>query len=141
MIYAIALILLALSGVFEPAAPAGCDPALAALFSPPRPGLGTYEVCVTGDRPETALGREGFADTGPERLEVLDAMGAGGGFDRARLTQLYDGRRVEVRRGWRIAQDRFESITAISPYPDPTLTRILEGSLTIRWSARLKPQV
>jgi hypothetical protein len=134
MIYAIALILLALSGVFDPAAAAGCDPALAALFSPARPRLGSYEVCVTSDPPETALGREGFTDAGPERLEVLDAMGAAGGFDRARMNQLYDGRRVEVRRGWRIAKDRFESITAISPYPDASLTTLHEGTLTIRWT-------
>jgi hypothetical protein len=138
MIYAIALILLALSGLFDPAGVDRCDPVPAALFSPARPQLGTYDVCVTSEEPETALARAGFTDAGPEQLEVLDALGAAGGFDRARMTQLYDGRRVEVRRGWRLANDRFESITAISPHPDASLTTLQQGTLTIRWSTPMR---
>jgi len=123
--------------MFEPAAATGCDLPLAALFVPVRPRLGAYEVCTTNDLPATALSREGFLAAEPERLEALDAFGAAGSVDRARLIELYNGRRLDVHRGWRIARGRFESMTAISPYPDPTLSALLDGTLTIRWTAPL----
>ncbi|HEY7286627.1 MAG TPA: hypothetical protein VH497_14370 [Vicinamibacterales bacterium] len=124
--------------MFEPASGAACDPAFTALFVPARSRLGTYEVCTTGDLPAMALSTGGFVAAEAERLEVLDAFGAGGSFDRSRLTQLFNGRRLEVRRGWRIADGRFESMTAISPYPDTTLSVLREGTLTIRWTAALR---
>src|SRR3979409_211153 len=43
-------------GPKEPTAPRSvCDPALAALFTPPRPAMGRYEVCTTGDRLESVV--------------------------------------------------------------------------------------
>jgi len=33
-----------------------------------------------------------------------------------------------------MAGGRFESITRLSPYPDASLTRLLPGTLEIRWT-------
>jgi hypothetical protein len=139
MIYAIALILLALSEIFEPGPAARCDPALAAQLVPAHPRLGTYEVCESADLPGRALSREGFHAGEPERLEILDALGTAGTFDRTRMTQLFRGRRVEVRRGWRLVDGRFETMTEISPYPNASLSNIEEGTLIIRWAIRFSP--
>jgi len=116
MIYALTLIILA--------AGTTCDPALTALFTPLRPQLGRYEVC-TSDTP---------LDAEAESLEPLDAFGAAGAFDRARLARLYGSVRVRVARSWRRTADGgFESITRLSPYPDAALTRLLPGTMEIRW--------
>ena len=124
MIYALTLILLAASRVDAPFA---CDPRLTALFTPLRPEFGRYEVCTT------AAPLEGDA----EPLEALDAFGTAGVYDRARLARLYGGVRVRVARSWTAAPDGgFESITRLSPYPDPTLTRLLPGTMEIRWVLR-----
>jgi hypothetical protein len=141
MIYAITLILLALSGMFESAPAAGCDPALAGVFAPARPRFGTYEVCTTDEMPAQVLSREGFQSAEPERLEVLDALGAAGDYDRSRAAQLFNGRRVDVRRGWRVLDGRFESMTTLSPYPDASLTSVQNGTLVIRWTVTLKSEL
>jgi hypothetical protein len=133
MIYGIALILLALqlplNGGRPPAAGAACDPAWLALFTPARPRLGHYEACIA----DGTVPGEGFHLAEPERLEPLDAFGTAGSYDRDRLAQLFGGTRITVTRGWREEGRRFESITLLSPYPDPTLTRIIAGTLIIRW--------
>ncbi len=125
MIYAIAFIVLQ-----------GCDPALQALFAPAHPQLGRYEVCAQAAAIESivATGRAaGVRYTVPEPSDPLDAFGAAGTYDRWRVTRLYGATRPTVARGWRAAGDRFESITLISPVPDPSLTRLLPGTLVIRW--------
>jgi hypothetical protein len=105
-----------------------CDPALVPLFTPPHPHLGHYQVCASTD-PIRAL------NGGPiEALEALDAFGAAGTYDRPALSRLYGGTRVQVARGWTMADGRFESITRLSPYPDASLTRLLPGTLEIRWT-------
>ena len=112
---------------------ASCDPALLPLFTPPHPHLGRYEVCAS-DAPLTPVG------DGPiEALEALDAFGTAGTYDRPALARLYGGSRVQVARGWRRTGDRFESITRFSPYPDASLTRLLPGTLEIRFIAILSP--
>jgi hypothetical protein len=112
---------------------ASCDPALVTLFTPPHPRLGRYEVCAS-DAPIQAL------NGGPiEALEPLDAFGAAGTYDRPALARLYGGTRVQVARGWTQTGLRFESITRLSPYPDATLTRLLPGTLEIRFVAILSP--
>jgi len=116
----------------------GCDPALVGLFAPVRPHFGAYEVCTTDEMPARVLSREGFHAAEPERLEVLDALGAAGDYDRAQAAQLFNGRRIEVRRGWRVIDGRFESLTTLSPYPDASLTSVHEGTLMVRWSVQLR---
>jgi hypothetical protein len=114
-----------------------CDPALAALFTPPQPQLGTYEVCTSTAPVETFLEQPA---RDPERphygnvqfLEALDAFGTAGPYDRSRLVRLYGGRRARVVRGWTEHDGRFESTTLISPYPDATLTHLIEGTMMIR---------
>ena len=121
MIYALTLIILAGGG--SPV----CDPVLTSLFTPLRPELGRYEIC-TSDAP-----LEGDADA----LEPLDAFGAAAPYDRAKLARLYGGQRVRVARSWRRTPDGgFESITRLSPYPDAALTRLLPGTMEIRWVLR-----
>ena len=140
MIYGITLILLALLATQEVAPGRDklpiCDDAFVALFTPGTTSSGRYEACVSESSITTGV--QGIA--GPdlhlaeaERLEALDAFGTSGSYSRARLTQLYGGRRVYVRRGWRETPTAFESVTLLSPYPDPTLTRLYEGTLIIRW--------
>jgi len=127
MIYAIAFILL------QP-----CDPALAALFAPAHPTLGRYEVCAESDPIERVAAS--IAGSGPaftmapaELTEPLDAFGSAGRYDRSAVARLYGGSRPRVARGWRQGGDHFESITLISPYPDPSLARLVPGTLVIRW--------
>src|SRR3954465_4036603 len=93
MIYATILILLA-----------SCDPALVALFTPPPPRRGRYEVGA----PEVPLEPVGGGPV--EALEALDAFGAAGTYDRPKLSRLYGGTRVPVPRGWTRTGNRFASI-------------------------------
>ena len=112
-----------------------CDPALTALFTPPRPRLGRYEVCTTPDPLERVAEGSGEPHySSNEMLEPLDAFGEAGPYNRAALTRLYAGRRVRVARGWIEHADRFESITLLSPYPDASLTRLVPGTMMIRWT-------
>jgi len=121
------------------AAALACDPALTALFTPPRPSLGRYEVCTTTEPFDDAAAGAGGPHYGPsELLEPLDAFGAAGSYSRAALTRLYAGKRVRVARGWIEYVDRFESITLLSPYPDATLTRLLPGTMVIRWTTEVR---
>jgi hypothetical protein len=111
-----------------------CDPLLTALFTPFRPEMGRYEVCTTGERLDevVAAGRAEGLRYGPvEALEALDAFGSAGPYDRFAVTRLYRGTRARVVRGWRIAGDRFESVTLVSPFPDASLTHLLDGTLRI----------
>jgi len=54
-----------------------CDPALTALFTPPRPGLGRYEVCTTTD-PLVEVAAAGPRFGAIELLEPFDAFGGAG---------------------------------------------------------------
>ncbi|HEY7170731.1 MAG TPA: hypothetical protein VH417_07785 [Vicinamibacterales bacterium] len=105
-----------------------CDPALAALFAPPRPQLGRYEVCVT------PAPLEQVADPAwpREQAAPLDAFGSAGTYDRAAVARLYGAQRPTVARGWVRRDGELQSITLISPVPDATLTRLEPGTLIIR---------
>jgi len=120
MIYALTLILLAATAI---GAAAPCDPALAGLFTPLRPHVGRYEVC-TASAP---------LDENSEALEALDAFGAAGTYDRAKLARLYGGSRARVTHSWTRISGEFVSITRISPYPDAALMRLIPGTLEIRF--------
>ena len=113
-----------------------CDPVLTALFTPLHPSVGRYEVCTTTDPlvavVEVAAGGPHYGPT--ELLEAFDAFGTAGSYNRAALALLYAGKRVRVARGWTEYPDRFESVTLLSPYPDATLTRLLPGTMVIKWT-------
>jgi hypothetical protein len=112
---------------------ASCDPALVQLFTPAQPRLGRYEVCASEAPLQPVNGGS------IESVEALDAFGTAGRYDRSKLTRLYGGTRVQVARGWTRTGNAVESITRLSPYPDPTLTRLLPGTLEIRFIAILSP--
>src|SRR5689334_25382324 len=108
MIYGITLILLALLAGQEVAPERdkqlACDAAFVALFTPETSPSGRYEACVSEASITTGLHGMTAPDVHfgePERLEPLDAFGTAGSYSRARLVQLYGGRRVYVLRGWR----------------------------------------
>ena len=105
-----------------------CDPALTALFTPPHPRVGRYEVCTSID-PIEALAERAWTI---EALEPLDAFGHAGPYDRFALSRLYGGRRVRVAHGWHERDGEFESITLLSPYPDASLTHLMPGTMMIR---------
>jgi hypothetical protein len=113
-----------------------CDPGLAALFAPSRAGLGRFEVCTTADPIDAVAGAgpaEGQHYGGIEALESLDAFGTESAYDRSRLARLYGGTRVRVAHGWKASPGSFESVTLLSPYPDPSLSRLIPGTMEIRW--------
>ena len=116
------------------AAAMACDPALTALFTPPRPVMGRYEVCTTTDPLEAIVAGGGPLYGASELQDPLDAFGAAGSYSRAALARLYGGKRVRVARGWIEYADRFESVTLLSPHPDAALTRLIPGTMVIRWT-------
>jgi hypothetical protein len=141
MMYAIAvfMILAMRAAAVAPEERRGCDPALAAVFTPPRPAMGRYEVCATADPLESVVAASGSLGShfgAIEALNALDAFGAAGPCDRAQLARLYGGARASVVRGWRQDGDRFISMTLISPYPDATLTHLNGGTMEIRFIVR-----
>lgn len=119
-------------------------PELARLFTPLSAPDGTYDVTVLGEGIEEAIDRVRRAlpvdfrmGTPPgawkaERFDPLDAFGEAGIYDRAKVAQLYLGRKVSVARG-PIERDRrvVAALTLFSPYPDPTLSRLEPGTLAI----------
>ena len=109
---------------------------MTALFTPAPPELGRYEVCTSAEAIEQVVAA-GPADAmhfgDIEALESLDAFGRSGRYDRSRLARLYGGMRVRVAHGWTTSAAGFTSVTLLSPYPDPSLTRLLPGTMSIRW--------
>jgi hypothetical protein len=105
-----------------------CDAALAALYAPPHPQLGRYEVCIT----EAPLDRVADPAWPREQLAALDALGTAGTYDRAAVARLYGARRPTVARGWRRRDGELESVMVISPVPNRTATELEPGTLIIR---------
>jgi hypothetical protein len=114
-----------------------CDPLLTALFTPPRPEVGHYEVCTRSEALETVMaeGRTaGIQFGGVDAVEPVDGFGGAGAYKRFALVRLFGGRRVRVTRGWRRAGNRFESVTLLSPHPDAALTRLEPGTMVITFT-------
>jgi hypothetical protein len=119
-------------------------PELARIFTPRHGATGAYQVTVLREGIEGAL-RQVRGALPPEfrfgtppgswqtqRLDPLEAFGTAGTYDRSRLAQLYWGRRVIVARGPIERDGRAAgALTLLSPYPDPTLTRLEPGTLAI----------
>jgi hypothetical protein len=115
--------------------PTAChDPGLASLFAPAASDIGHYEVCAS---PEP-LARLADPAWTIDAVQPLDAFGKAGSYNRQRVIRLYGGRRAQVARGWRHLDGRLESITLVSPYPDSTQTRLLPGTLVIRYAIILR---
>jgi hypothetical protein len=111
----------------------GAQATLLALFTPAHPNLGHYEVATSPEPLSSVIQELGRPDWIPEAVGPLDAFGHAGSYDRPALARLYGGLRPFVARGWIQENGRFESLTFISPYPDPSLTRLNPGTLTIRF--------
>jgi hypothetical protein len=106
-----------------------CDPVFTALFSPPHPRMGRYEVCAYHESLSSLIRPEWRV----EATAPLDAFGSAGLYDRAAVARLYGGQRPLVARGWIDEPGRFESLTLISPHPDAALRRLEPGTLIIRF--------
>lgn len=121
------------------AALVSCDSALAALFTPPHPALGAYQVCTADASLERVVAEDTAARAGRhvgavELLEPLSAFGAAGPYNRAALARLYGGSRVRVVHMWTNSPERFEATTLISPYPDASFTRLVAGTMIVTWT-------
>ena len=133
-----------LAGAPDLPLPGVSAPELARLFTPQHVPAGTYQVTVVQEGIEAALGvlrqtlPPGFRLGTPpgawqaQKLDPLDAFGRAGTYDRARMAQLYLGKKVSVARGPIELDGRaVGAVTLFSPYPDPTLTRLEPGTLLI----------
>ena len=144
---------LAAAGAVQHAAPFAVpgepSPAHRRLFTPRAAPPGAYLVTVlpppsatARDTVRDALGvvppdeADGVATAAGSwairRLEVNDAFGSSGTYEPIRVARLFNGRRAEVSRGPVVRDGRVvASVTLISPYPDPGLTRLEPGTLVI----------
>ena len=125
------------TGASHPELVEGCDPALTAIFTPRHTILGRYEVCTVDESIDQAIAAgsaEGLRFGDVDALEALDAFGGAGSYDRFAVARLYGGTRARVAHGWRQDRGGLESVTLISPYPDVSFTRLMPGTMTIRWT-------
>ena len=68
----------------------------------------------------------------PKAQLPFDAFGQTGRYDRWKLARVYGARRPRVARGPRAVDGRVSEIwTLVSPYPDPSLTRLEAGTLLL----------
>ena len=139
-----AILLLVGAAVGAGAAPRGPDwrdaPEYLPIFAPGGSRARAYQVFVSPrglDAVLASLDEEPglLAPPGawqPKPLLPFDAFGQTGRYDRWKLARLYGSRRAQVARGPRAADGRVtESWTLVSPYPDPSLTRLEPGTLLI----------
>jgi hypothetical protein len=119
-------------------------PELAKQFTPRHAPAEAYEVVVLdGDieraREQVLTAVRNASAAAPSRetlvvrsLDPLQAFGRAGTYNQTTVARLYTGRKAKV---VRIPVDRqgrtIAAITLISPYPDPTLSRLIEGTLVI----------
>lgn len=116
------------------------DPALARLFTPQAVPAGTYLVYRSPRKIEELTASLRAMDPSPApgawqptRPEAHGAFGEEGNFDRARLARLFNGKRVTVVRGSLVHGGRRVAYTLVSPYPDPSLSAILDGTMVIEF--------
>ncbi len=116
------------------------DPALTRLFTPQAVPAGTYLVYRSPRKIEDLTSllramdpRPAPGAWQPTRPEAHGAFGEEGNFDRARLARLFNGKRVTVVRGSLVRDGRRVAFTLVSPYPDPSLSAILDGTMVIEF--------
>jgi hypothetical protein len=108
-----------------------CSSALARIFAPPNvagPFSGAPEVCQSPAPLEVVLPAGWFS----QPAAAADLFAAADPHVKRRVAMLYGGRRPLVARGWIATGDALESVTLISPRPDPASGRLLPGTLLIR---------
>jgi hypothetical protein len=115
-------------------------PQYLALFAPSGPRRDAYETFVSSLDLDAVLKRL-QSEAGmltppgawqPQTTLPFDAFGQTGRYDRWRLAELYGARRARVARGPRGDGSRITEVwTLVSPYPDPSLTRLEPGTLLI----------
>lgn len=121
---------------------AGWNPApeYLALFAPTGPRRDAYETFVSSlDLDAVLKGLQNEAGVLsppgawlPRSALPFDAFGQTGRYDRWKLAELYGARRALVARGPRGDGTRVTEVwTLVSPYPDPSLTRLQPGTLLI----------
>lgn len=128
-----------LLGAAPPGAPWRAAPAYVALFAPPayHDAYAAYVTSRPLDDVLRSLGGEpqllhppGAWDA--RSLLPQEAFGDSGPYDHSRLARLYGARRVRVARGPRGEAGRVsETWLLASPYPDPALSRLDEGTLLV----------
>jgi hypothetical protein len=116
------------------------DPALARLFTPQAVPAGTYLVYRSARKIEDLTASLRARDSSPApgaweptRPEAHGAFGEEGNFDRARLARLFNGKRVTVVRGSLVLDGSRVAYTLVSPYPDPSLSAILDGTMVVEF--------
>jgi hypothetical protein len=116
------------------------DEALTRLFTPRAVPAGMY-VVYRSARPLEAIAADLRAldlvpapgAWQPTRPEAHGAFGQEGIYDRARLARLFNGKRVTLVRGSIRRGGRAVAYTLISPYPDPTFSAVLDGTMVIEF--------
>ena len=129
------------SGAAAAGVPLGTsDAALTRLFTPLSVPPGTCLVYRSSETIEALSARLRALDLAPasgawepSRPEAHGAFGQEGVYDRARLARLFNGRRVTVVRGSLVLNGQRRAYTLVSPYPDPTLSRIVDGTMVIEF--------
>jgi hypothetical protein len=115
-------------------------PEYLALFAPSGPRRDAYETFVSSldleavlERLENESGVLAAPGAWQSRPQLpFDAFGQTGRYDRWKLAELYGARRAYVARGPRGDGTRVTEVwTLVSPYPDPTLSRLEPGTLLI----------
>jgi hypothetical protein len=113
-------------------------PDLARLFTPLTAPAGVYAVSTTTEAVGALASALKACDTtpvegawAPTRQEAHEAFGQAGIYDRARLAQLFGGRRLTVIRGSLARASELDAYTLISPYPNAALDRIEPGTMVI----------
>jgi hypothetical protein len=116
------------------------DPALTRLFTPLAVPPGMYVVYRSSEPIETLTEKLRALDPAPSpgawkpsRPEAHVAFGQEGNYDRARLARLFNGTRVSLVRGSLVEGGKRVAYTLVSPFPDPTLSRIVEETMVIEF--------
>lgn len=113
------------------------SPALRRLFTPAIAPPGAYEVYVTPRGLEAVVA--GLRRSGPEIAEwgitsesPADAFGTAGAYEPWKVARLFGGNPVRVSRGSVTDGRRLvAAVTLLSPYPDPSMTRVWPGTMII----------
>lgn len=108
-----------------------CSTVLALMFAPPIVESSRHrssEVCQSDASLTDVIPARWSVDAVP----AADLFAAAEPHTKRLVVMLYGGRSPRIARGWMATQDTLESVTLISPRPDPVNHRLLPGTLLIR---------